>query len=273
VCVAAAPDGWSGPAAVVADTPDVPEPGCPAPFPVAQTVAFDELVAPPADCTCDCGSPATPICEAEIVVDNSAGCGSPTDSWTLTGSCQTDVDAPGNQYWRATAGPLTGTCTPQSSEELVDPEFGQRQTLCAAEQASGACSGADVCAPIPIAPFTADELCIWAAGDLECPADLGYDARRLLFREFTDTRRCSECDCSLEGECTGNVYLFGAEGCFDSDFLAGTLTINGACLQVISAVSEADRNLWDIDASCVEVGGAPEGAAVGADPVTLCCRE
>jgi len=274
VCVAAAPEGWSGPVALIGDTPEDPEPECAAPFPAAGTVAYGELVAPPADCTCECGNPSGAACVRTIVRDNNAGCGSPTQQWQLAvQDCTKAISGTGSQYWQATTGPITGNCTETATDEVVDAAFAERETLCAADEASaGACTGTDVCTPIPIAPFTADALCIWADGDLECPMDLGYDTRRVLFRDLLDTRGCSGCSCTIAGECTGAVYLFGIDGC-DADFVAATLTFDGACQQVASTITAAElTGSWDVDASCQSNGGEPEGAAAGVDPVTICCR-
>jgi hypothetical protein len=271
-CVPAAPEGWSGPVALVDDTPEDPDPGCLDPFPTPSTVVYDGLVAPPADCTCTCGDAVGETCTRVLVVDNSAGCATPTNEWDIGSGCVSAVVGAANQYWRATTEPLTGTCgPPQFGDEIVDAEFSERHTLCAADEVTaGACAAGDVCTPIPIAPFTADALCIWADGDLECPMDLGYDTRRLTFRDFTDDRACATCSCDLVGECTGTVYLF-SDSC-DSMFASATLTLNGACLQVPAGIENAENGAWDVDASCQEVGGTPMGAANGTEPVTICCR-
>ena len=274
-CVALAPDGWAGPVALIDDTPEDPEPTCAGAFPTLQSTAFDGLVAPAADCSCDCAGPSAVECWPTIATDNSAGCGSPTsESVIADADCHAGVNGAAGSYWEATAPSIEGNCTPESGEEIVDAEFGQRHTLCAADEAAiGACPGDEVCTPIPIAPFTVDALCIWAEGDLECPADLGYDTHTLLFRDLLDTRGCSGCSCDVVGECTGSVYLFDSNDC-DGMTVVGTVVIDGACGLVSLAVGSAELSAnYEIDASCEPVGGEAEGAAAGTEPVTLCCRD
>jgi hypothetical protein len=277
LCVPVPPPGWSGPAGVIDDTPLDGEAGCADPYGVAQTIGFDALDAPEAVCGCTCDGPSGSVgcTQLELVRDNTAGCGSPTDSWMLsTQACFASPEGIANQYWQATTGGLnSGVCRSVETEEIPPAVFGGRHTLCgASEIETSLCPGDDVCSPIPIAPF-AGELCIWKGGDRECPPDIGYDVRRLLFEDVLyDTRECSACICALEGECTGVVYLFGDDGC-EGQFAAGTLVFDGACVQVASNVTEVDISGYDVEASCNPSDSQPLGTVVGTEPLTVCCRE
>ncbi|HET6582447.1 MAG TPA: hypothetical protein VFG69_03345 [Nannocystaceae bacterium] len=275
VCVTAAPEGWSGPSAIMDEATRAPEGACAAPYPVWQAIGFDDLDAPAAECGCSCAGPMNAGCSnLQLVRDNSAGCGSPSATWNLdTQNCYTAPEGTANQYWQATTGGLdTGTCTAQPTTMISPAVFGGRHRLCGTgESEPGTCDGSDVCSPIPVAPFGGD-LCIWRDGDEPCPPDIGYDARRLIYGDKDDQRACSTCSCGLSGECTGVVYLFGSDGC-GGDFAAGTAVFDGLCVQVPSNVTEVDVSNLQVDAACTPSGGQSTGVAVGSAPITVCCRE
>jgi hypothetical protein len=270
VCVPAVPEGWMGPVSIAEGPTSERDAGCIDAYATDETVAYDDLDAPEAVCTCLCGDPVGSSCDIELVVDNNAGCGSPSDDWVITPNvCLESVAGSPGSYWQATATPPDGTCAEMPSDELPEAEFETRVRLCSAsEDGPGVCDDSGVCSPIPVAPF-AEELCVYADGELECPE--GYEQQRILYRDIMDTRGCSTCTCGVEGECTGSVYLFGSSAC--NDDLIGSVSLNGSCLQYnLGATAGELSGTFEVESTCEPSGGVAEGEARGADPVTLCCR-
>lgn len=273
LCLDAVPDGWLGPVALLESPTSERPAACADPFAIESIVAYDDLEAPDADCTCECEAPDDASCDIELVVDNTAGCGSPTDDWIIpTNSCVGTVAGAPGSYWEATATPPDGTCNELASENVAEAEFTARLQLCTQSRPSpGVCDGADLCAPVPVSPFQ-DRVCIYAEGELECPRDSDYAVRRLVYRDILDTRGCSTCTCGIEGECNGNVFLFGSEGCDDD--VVGGVTIDGACVQVNLGATAGELSAsFEVDATCEPSGGTFEGTAVGTDQVTVCCHQ
>lgn len=273
VCVPAVPEGWLGPVALVEGPTSERDPGCGELYGAEATVAYDDLVAPAAVCTCTCGEPSDTSCDVELARDNSAGCGSPTNTWGVpVNGCVPAVSGSPGSYWQASAPPPDGTCEETATDDVDEAEFDTRVRLCSAsERGPGVCEDGGVCSAIPVAPF-GEALCVYAEGDLECPADSGYDVRRVVHRDLVDNRGCTTCSCAIEGECTGSVYLLNTTDCSGMT-LAGSAAINGACSLVNLGVESAEMSAsFEVEASCDPSGGAPEGEAVATDPVTLCCR-
>ncbi len=273
LCLDAVPDGWFGPVALLEFPTSEPPGACADPFAIESIVAYDDLVAPDAECTCDCDAPLGAGCDIELVVDTTAGCGSPTDDWNIPlNSCVGAVAGAPGSYWQATATPPDGTCNENATENVVEAEFAARLQLCTQSRPSpGVCDGGDLCAPVPVSPFE-DRVCIYAEGEFECPRDSDYAVHRLVYRDILDTRGCSTCTCGIEGECNGNVFLFGVNDCGEAP--VGGVTIDGACVQVNLGVTAGELSAsFEVDATCEPSGGTFEGTAVGSEPVTVCCHQ
>jgi hypothetical protein len=271
-CVPAVPPGFSGPVAVIEGPITERDAGCVGAYAIDATVAYDGLEAPEAVCACECGDPVGEGCDIELVVDDSAGCGTPTDDWIIpTNTCVESVAGAPGSYWQATATPLDGTCAPKPSMDVAEAQFATRVRVCSpSELAPGLCEGSGVCSPIPVAPFE-EKLCVYAESEKSCHREDGYEVRRLVYRDFFDTRGCSACTCGIEGECTGGVYLFGSSLC--NDDLIGTVSIDGACVQQnLGATAGELTASFEVNATCEPSGGEPEGEALGTHPITLCCR-
>lgn len=276
LCLPAPPMGWDGPVALITNPASDPMPECTAGYGTFVQESFDLLVGGAHDCDCSCdpdtGAPDDAACVVTLRRDNQAGCNGIDGNYPIGTSCSQSPTSASGAYWRADATPPEGTCSAMPSEMIATPQFTTRLTVCASEYlASEGCEQDSVCAPIPVAPFETTT-CIFATGDMECPADLGYDTRLLRYGGFEDTRDCSACTCALEGECVGSIRLFSTSAC--SDLPVASAVVNGNCGQVNFAIESAQRSdPFTVDAQCNPSGGDPIGAATETDPVTLCCRE
>ena len=274
-CVTGAPNGWAGPAAVVRDKNRLPAPPCDSPFDVsAPIVGYADLVAPPAECACECDAIDADCSTIELVADAAPACDTPSPAGALgtNFACLNTMDSV-TGYVQALSPTLTqGVCAPDPTSMVPAAVFAQRRTICDAElEAIEGCAPDEVCAPQPAEPF-ADQLCVWSAGDLPCPVGLGYDARELLYAQHDDTRGCTACSCGeIGGTCTGTVALWSGADCNGSQL--AELTIGGACEAVpIAPLTATIENLAPA-ATCGQASGAqPAGQAVGTEPLTLCCR-
>jgi hypothetical protein len=118
-------------------------------------------------------------------------------------------------------------------------------------------------------PDIGDPLCIWQEGGHDCPAPFGD--RTLFYRDFDDTRTCSDCSCSPTGQaCTIEVEICSV-GFYDL-----TLQSGEDCEDLNSSDGDGVSLLLssvDSSGSCpTDVGaGVLSGAVVETDPVTVCC--
>lgn len=275
-CVDAAPTGWTGPVAVIRDANGRPAPACAAPFDAGEpALAYAELDAPPAECSCTC-SPVDGHCSSvELRLDDDATCTSRVAFGDIVfgPACQATSDFP-ISWMAATPPPIDdGACVAEDSSEVPPASFGARHTLCPATLVDdpAACEPGLVCAPVPADPFEG-ELCIWSSGDLPCPTELGWGARELVHEDIEDSRGCTGCACDeIGGTCTGQVQLWSGPSC--NGTMLATIDFGGACEQVDAVAGSASVVSLVQEGSCAAPsGGQPAGQAVLADPITLCCR-
>jgi hypothetical protein len=276
-CVALPPGDWEGPAAVLHDAPDDPDPLCVGDFDELGTTAFANLDAAAASCDCDCADPVGAACShANLETDNNSGCPSPSaTNWNITAACNDSVDSAMSQFWQATAVIDSGSCAEIELFEIPDVSFVDRYSACAASVIdSGGCEPGTACVPMPQAPYDG-RTCIWHDGDLQCPRGIGYDTRTVYYRDVADDRGCEACSCGdVEGTCSGGVNLFQPDAC-GGWLLAGAVTANGGCVQVADDIHSARLSgaglTPSVSANCEPSASSPIGAAESIDPITFCC--
>lgn len=273
-CIPVAPRGWNGPVTWQATPADAEPAPCGAAYPDHATAGFASLVAPPAECTCSCEDPVGVICDSSMalrVFEGDPTCsGTGTTTQIFSGICNNFGEiVAANRYWLTE--PLEasgGSCEPSSSLQKSEPYFETRVTVCSgAETFPGGCATNRVCAP---RPEQADApLCVWQAGEHECPA--AYPEQRVLYGDWEDQRDCEACTCGPPvGLCDAAVVNLLANPC--NPPVVAVLPADGQCRQVGSAVESTTLMLGQPNAFCTPSPGQPTGEAIGIDPVTLCCE-
>lgn len=119
--------------------------------------------------------------------------------------------------------------------------------------------------------------CIFREGEHACPAD--YPSANALFQSVVDTRSCSACTCgSASGSCPDAIVEFRNP---DDDLLyvlpsATCLPMPvgdtcGAGMDLICTEDYVELFPGAATASCTASASTLAGAAIAADPVTVCC--
>lgn len=278
VCAPEVPAGWAGPVVWAETATEDPQPACPEAYAELAFNAFDDLQAPPAECTCECGEPSGVNC-ANLTLefhDGSSSCaGSADDEYSIgaLGACSAGPNiVQSNRYFEVEDPGVTGgSCTPMDSVQVPAAGFSQTSTVCGGVVAAdGTCEVGEACLPVPPDGFES-RICVWQEGDQECPAG-GYADRFVRHAEFADSRNCTTCSCGTPtGSCEGNVVLWPSSNC-SGMFIAGTVPIGGTCVQAADSVDSAEAGTLTVqDAACAPMGGVPTGEAEPDEPFTLCC--
>lgn len=267
MCGTPAPAGWDGPYALNTASPPNPAQLCP-PGWVEQGTAYRELLAAPATCACQC-VPAAATCSVSVAYYSDAACQVATEGGSSSGDCDGMSTQQAHGFVRAT--PVTNgvNCTP-SEQYMVPPvAWTEASVMCVPTQMVG-CDGGLCLPPIPIG--FESHWCVVADGDQACP-DGPYGVARLRYRRADDTRTCTPCGCAVQGNvtCAGAMREYADLLCLVE--LDG-VTVDDQCRA--SVVAGIDN--WGIrydgggaNYACANNGPTPVGAALSADPVTICC--
>jgi hypothetical protein len=274
-CAPVIPPGWSGPAVLY--TGDDEPPACSADWngggaaPIQGGVGVDATA--PTCSACTCGAATNVVCgpTAPLAVEENTQCTNPQDA--PIGTCFVPPGAPIVNA-RLLAGPVEtsgGACAPSGGVASVSPAaFTTRASTCAAPTTGVGC-GAGVCAPKVPAGYGAP-LCIQRAGDVACPV-VDYTEKTLVYGTIADTRGCNPCQCSapVGGACdaTLQVYTSSSNCSGGSNTFPATGNCYGTGKDVTSAKIQAGA---PFGAKCTASGGTPTGAALGAEPTTVCCE-
>jgi hypothetical protein len=277
-CVAEVPTDWSGPVAIRNTLVVHEAPGCAGTYPGFVLDTHVDLQAGAAHtCECTCGAPQGVECsEATLIGDNNANCGSPLGTVFVGEDCTNlapSLDIAANSYWRATATIEAGSCTATLDDNIGPVTFEDRLTLCEAEPAPGQCAAGETCMPLP-GDETDGRICVWQAGDHECPSE-AWTLRTLTHQAIDDDRGCTDCSCAdLEGECDGAVLLIETSDCSGAAALSG-IGVGSGCTQGASSTiargATINGSLAPVETECVATNSMATGSAVAADPVTVCC--
>lgn len=284
-CMEGAPDGWNGPVAVhqAAFDPELLEPEpppCGTAYPDPATTGFEDLLAEPASCECACGDANGTACDNSTTLrhwgdDATCGEGVAQAVTIFASSCNTlPAEFDGNGNYSAT--PLIavgGACAPTTDETLEPASWSWQSQACdgATIIEDAGCADDRVCAPLPESPDAA--MCIWQAGEHECPDT--FDTARTLYEGIDDGRGCETCSCSSPtGLCdSASVSLWNGPTCLVPS--AGVVGANGECDATGTATTAraASLNSGSPTAFCVPSAPESDGAAIGTEPVTVCCLD
>jgi len=271
-CLPAIEAEWQGPVAI--GEPARGFDACEGHFVSSVATLYDDLSAPPAECTCSCEVDGSPTCADAIVRNwNDDACAGEEDQeWAVGSACDPSISVPPATAVQALLIQVEGVTCEAAFTEAVDPAQFEREFLvCAAEGTPQACENGGSCLP----EVSAETVCVWRDGDFECPAEWSV-TRRLHYRDFIDERRCSDCTCDeFQGVCSGQtVTLFGTDSCNEAPVggvSPGSCTVIGN--QGATAARVTGVGVPDVDCSENAQGGVPVGAAGPTSPVTLCCLD
>ncbi len=275
-CVPSPPPGWDGIGWLTSQSVE----SCPDEMPMGQ-VLYDpaELNAPPATCSCSCGSPSGVQCQSTLSCYNDPQC-----SQTLvlqaqvTTSCQQMPPFPPPAGCTASALSATGgSCPPGPVSETVPTLTWPSDTSACLRESAGVCDGGEAC--IPRLPSGAVGPCILREGDHACPG--GYsDKTSHVDGSYNDTRGCGPCQCSppsgVSCGCSSSscgVSLHSQGNCVGG--LLSLVPVGGSCVAstlVVPSVGARLIQVQQLGAGSCSGQASPAGSAVPqGGPITVCC--
>lgn len=271
-CLSIPGGDWQGPALVLTEEGA----RCPAEFPETILSVFADLQAPAAECGCDCGTPQEATCapyDLTYFDPSDTECDTPLGSFEVDTiplfDCSEPFGIDTDQRWQLLGGEVVGTCEGTSSSEVEGATWGETALVCGGPLET--CSGG-ACEPV----LSEGQLCVWTDGETSCPVGTAYSDRRVFFSTLNDGRDCSDCSCSVDGKCGGEVFLNAQFGCSSSgglDVFEMSVPGNGDDCSLLSNSTVNTARAQEITAapSCVPSGGESIGSAEPASPFTFCC--
>jgi len=270
LCGSEPPEGWFGPTIIARVPNGEAAPACPEEIPEAGPILFDGFSdPPPAVCSCECQPPASPSCDANLVVRGPNSCGGFYDFINVESTCTNlDVDSFAEfnlyGYYYYYNPPM---CMAEQSAEIPPIAWESTINTCRLSETPLSCEGGGVCIPPAPEGFEAT-WCIYQQGDSGCPAGV-FNTKSLVFSGAVDTRECGDCTCGSAGnQCEGaELMVFSEPDC------AGTpdafLPANGPCSDLTAASFAVD---YPASGSC-PVSSPPQsmGAAEPTGEFTFCC--
>ena len=262
-------EDWLGPVVVTQADGDAEPAPCPADFPSEVDRAAKGLTWAPAQCAdCSCSGTDLGQCAGGTVhlLDT---CGGNVVSTSVSSVC-TSLSAFTGVEWVTPPEILvnSGTCAPSGGGAVNLPEasWDTQLRVCGSVDASDLCTeGTGICVPVSD-PAGQRPLCIYRAGDVQCPQTGPFKNRYVAHHEASEGRGCSACACSEPG-CSGSaVRVFGEQACLAQDLL--TSVSPGAGCQTVPSARSAQLSY---KASCEPSGGQATGEVVASGPITLCC--
>lgn len=275
-CLPSWPPDWGGPIVFADWRSSTDMSPCPTTFPVDLASLHDQLVAPDAECTCECGDAVGASC-ADLILEfhgMDENCiGGANDEFDIDASCQEGPSVTSSsRYWSADQpGVIGGSCSPTEATNLPEVSWGIETRVCGVTRDPlGSCVDERTCVPLPPSDSFSN-VCIWRPGSFDCPEG-EFSERFVRYSSFTDERGCSSCGCDdPEGDCVGNVRLWPTDDC-SGGIAAGSIPIGGGCVPSVDSVSSADRGSLSVSGvNCAPEGGEPVGEVLLSEPHTICC--
>lgn len=269
-CLDPVPEGWFGPAAIARTSMDAPLPVCPPSFPKAGLSVLEGYHDPgPAVCDCACTIDLASSCVAYGYSHSDGACSTYTQFLQFDSDpCEAfSITASTNLYMYQQG---QGFCQPTKTQELPEVAWDAQITSCKPNDAdlSGSCGDGGVCGPATPEGF--DTICIYAEGDLACPAG-AYAVEHDFVSGADDQRGCSSCACgTATATCAGTMLVYDAADCGGSQI--ASVPSDGTCTPVNAGVSAALQYTGD-DACPVTTAPMPMGTIAPSGPFTFCCTE
>jgi hypothetical protein len=214
VCAEPPPDGWFGPIVRWDNDGSMP-PLCAEEWPDPAFTLMGGYVDPgPAECSCACGITVSSVCAGYGYVYSDGSCSSYISMVNAAQPCNEVefVDGQALYLYGYSAG-ATPTCNDEVTMSMSEPTWSQEVRGCRGAELGDECGQGRQCLPKAPAGFE-NWLCIFAEGDLECPAG-DYSEKTMLYSGVSDTRGCGSCICGAAPAttCTGNWEVFDNDDC------------------------------------------------------------
>ncbi len=267
LCGSEPPDGWFGPTIIARVTSEETAPECPEDFPDAGPDLLEGFAgADPANCYCECESPASPNCYANLRVRGPNSCVGYIDYLSVDAVCQNfeidDAFSELNVY-----GYNPGMCTAEQSALIPPISWDASITTCGLTGSPLSCEGNGLC--IPPAPEGFESVwCIYQQGDVGCPAGI-FNTKHVFFSGATDSRECGNCTCASTANICNEAELLAFTDLDCAGEPAAVLEANGSCLD-ISAQSIA-LQFPGAESCPVQSEPQPMGTADPTGEFTFCC--
>lgn len=268
-CVAAPPDGWTGPVALHEAPFADSVPPCPDRYP---DVEYQGDTGPDAAAaTCDeCACAAAEIsCSVDLELFTNWKCkGGGTMSAPVTSGSCVGLDASATSLHLGKPTMTTQACAPSGGKAIIPALVrSTRGIVCGATRRSGGCEAGNICAPLPAAPFH-EAHCISKKGATSCPSSYP-DQHRL--ETVSDDRGCSPCACSAPASapCAATTTLFDDAAC---GVQIASLPNDDTCVTSMPASAMVAISGGGT-ATCTPKGGTPSGAVTPTTQETICCME
>ena len=267
-CMTPAPDGWMGPIAVHRGPLEGTPPACADGFPSGGLTLYEGFHDPgPASCGCECGINLVNYC-TKYLFDWEAGCGSQVGQINFTGSdCDELTSSGGTSFYMFGQG--QPVCQPTKIIEAPDVPWDNLVSSCAGAAMGDACADG-VCTPEPPEGYEAG-LCIFAQGDMECPAG-DFSEKLMLHSGTDDMRNCGPCTCGTGSPtCTGTLDVFSSADCSG----APLASLDASSFTCVDGTGDAQSAVvtFDADPTCpVEMVPEPVGDIAPSGEFTYCCE-
>jgi hypothetical protein len=161
-------------------------------------------------------------------------------------------------------------CQAMKSEELPEVQWDASIKSCNLPDVPQTCGADDegVCTPTPAEGFEAG-LCIYAQGDLECPAG-PYATKHAYYSGAEDTRDCTNCTCGMGmATCAGSMHVYDALDCGGNQ--VADVPSTGQCTPAVGV--SVGLNFTG-DSSCpVATPSEPMGTVAATGEFTFCCAQ
>ena len=270
-CMQAPAEGWLGPIATFRGAQGEPPPPCGEGYPDDGLALYEGFVTPdPAQCDCSCELNLASVCQVTMYPDTTSTICQDFSVFIMNGAECTEYAIPSGSLYASMYQLSTPTCIATEPTELPALAWEADVHACTGAERGAACDDAGgVCVPQAPGGY-AEQLCIYAQGDNECPSG-PFSERSLLFSSVQDDRGCTECEC-------GNAPSINCDGVFDmydGNDCTGTLVATGpnnACSGPVSGVGSIHVNLPGESACPVAVPSEPEGTAEPMGLFTYCCE-
>jgi hypothetical protein len=287
VCAPALPPNWLEPVVAfdqsAGSAPAPLAPPCAVPYTKQEFDGHYSLAAPPASCSCACGSVQGVRCSTPSIQGYfDTGCTTPclAPAASVTSACTllcVNATISGAKLTADTV-PSGGSCTPSPVQTPNwDNATGWLGTarLCSTGRTTykqGGCATGQVCVEAPPSTF-GGKVCIYQPGAQSCPAT-GYTIKHTYFSGATDTRGCSStnsCACGTPtgAQCTSSVDLYSGS------CTATPTQVTTTCVPLSSfGGPHATGSTIASGGSCTPSGSVPPiGTVTPTGEATVCCEE
>lgn len=268
-CGVVAPDGWFGPTTWARVAGNGALPDCPEGYPELGPTVLEGYNDPgPAVCGCTCEVDVAAACISYTYDYGDASCSLYQNFLQFSEECHDFTVTAGTYFYMYQQG--QPYCQAMKTEELPEVQWDASVRSCKLEDLPTTCGDGDegVCTPTPVEGFE-PSLCIYAQGDLECPAG-PYATKHAYYSGAEDTRDCTNCTCGMgSATCSGSMHVFDAVACGGNQ--VADVPSTGVCTPAVGA--SVGLNFTGESSCPVATPPEPMGIVEAMGEFTFCCTE